>query len=86
MLVYVIAMYTAGRQPKPTKLKRIARVKDSHILSGACGGNNCCLVCKEGKVFMFGPTEGDIVDKNTGEILHRKAISNGRLQKRLFLM
>ena len=58
----------AARAPKPTKLKRIAKVKDSHIVSGACGGNNCCLICKEGKVFMFGPTEGDIVDKNTGRL------------------
>jgi len=56
----------AARVPKPTKLKRIAKVKDSHIVSGVCGGNNCSLICKEGKVFMFGPTEGDIVDKNTG--------------------
>ena len=54
------------QQVKPMKLKRMARLKDQHIVSGACGAHTTCLVSKDGKVFMFGYLEDDILDKTTG--------------------
>ena len=52
---------------KPTKLKRIAKLKDQHIVTGACGAHTTCLISRDGKVFMFGYQDEDVLDKNTGE-------------------
>ena len=57
----------APRQQKPVKLKRMARVKDQHIVSGACGSHKTYLVADDGKVFMFGSFDGDLAARPTGE-------------------
>lgn len=55
-------------QNTPMKLKRIGKVKDHHIVSGACGAHATCLISKDGKVFMFGNLDEDLLDKNTGTL------------------
>ena len=56
-----------GRQPpKPLKLKRMAKLKDQEVVGGACGSHATAIVTKDGKLFMFGSLEDDLVDKSTG--------------------
>ena len=50
-------------------MKRIAKLKDQQIVSGACGTHTMSLISKDGKVFMFGNIEKDIIDKSTGKIV-----------------
>lgn len=51
---------------KPAKLKRMLKLKDQHIVGGACGTHATCLISKDGKVFMFGNLDEGILDKSTG--------------------
>ena len=53
---------------KPAKLKRIGKLKDHHIVSGACGAHATCLISREGSVFMFGNLDEDIVE-STGKYM-----------------
>ena len=55
------------QQPKPTKLKRIAKLKEQEIVSSACGAHATAIVSRDGKLFMFGSLEDDITEKSTGE-------------------
>ena len=52
---------------KPMKMKRIVKLKDHHIVGGACGAHATCFISKDGKVFMFGNLDDDLLDKSTGE-------------------
>lgn len=54
------------QQPKPVKLKRFNKVKDHEIRSCACGPHTTAMISKDGKLFMFGSLEDDIVDKTSG--------------------
>lgn len=51
---------------KPAKLKRMVKLKDQHIVNGACGAHATCLISKDGKVFMFGNLDDELLDKSTG--------------------
>ena len=44
----------------------MGKLKDQHIVNGACGAHAACLVAKDGKVYMFGNQDEDFIDKNTG--------------------
>ena len=48
------------------KLKRIAKLKDQEIAKCACGPHSSAVISKDGKLFMFGSLEEDLVDKSTG--------------------
>ena len=48
------------------KLKKIAKLKDQEIARCACGPQSSAVISKDGKLFMFGSLEEDLVDKNTG--------------------
>ena len=57
-----------GRGPmKPLKLKRVAKLKEQEIVSVACGAHTTAMISKDGKLFMFGSLEDDLVDSSSGE-------------------
>ena len=57
----------AGRQPpKPMKFKKITKLKDKEVTGCACGTHLSAIVDKEGKMYLFGQLEEDLVDKQTG--------------------
>ena len=43
------------------------KIKDHEIVSCACGPHTSALISRDGKLFMFGLPEDDLVDKSTGE-------------------
>ena len=53
-------------QPKPVKLKRVAKLNKQEVCWCACGGHATAMVSRDGKLFMFGSLEDDLVDKATG--------------------
>jgi len=55
-----------GRGPmKPLKLKRVAKLKEQEIVSVACGAHTTAMISKDGKLFMFGSLEDDLVDSSS---------------------
>ena len=62
---------TAGGrgQPKPAKLKRVAKLSKQEVCGCACGGHATAMVTRDGKLYMFGSLEDDLVDKTSGEKL-----------------
>ena len=54
-------------QPKPTRLKKVSKLKDQEVESTACGSHATAVVSKEGKLLMFGDLEEELVDKSTGQ-------------------
>ena len=64
---FVHFIASGGRQPKPVKLKKMNKIKDHEIVSCACGPHTSALISRDGKLFMFGLPEDDLVDKSTGE-------------------
>ncbi|XP_011407139.1 PREDICTED: E3 ubiquitin-protein ligase MYCBP2-like, partial [Amphimedon queenslandica] len=56
------------QQPKPVKLKKFSKLKDQEITSCACGPHTTAFIGKDGKLFMFGALEDDLVDKTTGVV------------------
>lgn len=56
-----------GRNPaKLSKIKKINKLKDQQVLSCAASTHCSAVVTSEGKLFMFGNMEEDIIDKSTG--------------------
>ena len=55
-----------GRQQKPVKLKRIAKLKDQEVAFSACGAHSSALVTRDGKLYLFGSSDEDITDKGGG--------------------
>ena len=47
-------------------MKRITKLKEHEIVTAACGPHVSAMIGKDGKLFMFGSTEEDLVDKSTG--------------------
>lgn len=65
----VVIWYTATRgrgQPKPAKLKRVAKLNKQEVCGCACGGHATAMLTRDGKLYMFGSLDDDIVDKSTG--------------------
>ena len=62
------AVAPGRQQPKPLKLKRMAKLKDQEVVGGACGSHATAIVSKDGKMFLFGSLEDDLVDKTTGGV------------------
>ena len=54
-------------QPKPAKLKRMAKLSKQEVCACACGGHATAMVTRDGKLYMFGSLEEDLVDKASGE-------------------
>lgn len=48
------------------KLKKVGKLKDHVVISCAASQHCTALVSEEGKLFMFGNVEEDVVDKTTG--------------------
>ena len=66
--MFFFTVAPAGRQsPKPMKLKKITKMKDKEVASCACGTHVSALVDKEGKMYMFGQIEEELIDKQTGK-------------------
>ena len=53
-------------QPKPAKLKRVAKMSKQEVCWCACGGHATAMLTRDGKLHMFGSLEDDLVDKSTG--------------------
>ena len=67
-LSFIDYIAPAGRQsPKPMKFKKITKMKDKQIASCACGTQLSAIIDKEGKMYLFGQVEDDLVDKQTGK-------------------
>ena len=64
----LLPVFTAGgRHPaKANKPKKMTKVKDHQILSCAANTHCSALVTNDGKLFLFGNIEDDIVDKSSG--------------------
>ena len=54
-------------------MKKINKLKDHQVLSWAASTNCSAAVTTEGKLFMFGKVDEDIIDKTTG--LYTKSFS-----------
>ena len=50
------------------KLKRIAKLKDHHIVKTACGTHASAMISKDGKLFMFGSLDEDLTEKSSGVV------------------
>ena len=50
------------------KLKRINKLKDHHIVKTACGTHASAMVSKDGKLFMFGSLDEDLIEKSSGVV------------------
>ena len=65
---HFISVAGGGRgQPKPAKLKRVSKLSKQDVCGCACGGHATALITREGKLYMFGSLEEDLVDKSSGE-------------------
>ena len=64
-----LARFSAGGrgQPKPAKLKRVSKLSKQEVSGCACGGHATAMVSRDGKLYMFGSLEDDLVDKSSGE-------------------
>lgn len=56
-------------QPKPVKLKRVAKLSKQEVCGCACGGHATAMITRDGKLYMFGSLEEDVVDKSSGKYL-----------------
>ena len=67
--MWIITLHTAGGrgQSKPAKLKRVAKLSKQEVCGCACGGHATGMVTRDGKLYMFGSLEDDLVDKSTGK-------------------
>ena len=58
---------SVGRGPlKPLKLKRVAKLKDQEVVGVVCGTHSTAMISQDGKLFMFGSLEDDLVDSSSG--------------------
>lgn len=57
-------------QPKPSKLKKVAKLSKQEVRGCACGGHATAMLTQDGKLYMFGSLEDDLVDKSTGKCGH----------------
>ena len=63
-----------GRQPpKPAKLKRMMKLKDHEVDYTVCGLHCSAIITKDGKLYMYGSVEEDLVDKSSGQSLGKNS-------------
>ena len=66
-MTYIFGHTAGGRgQPKPSKLKRVAKLSKHEVTGCACGAHATAVVTRDGKLYMFGSLEEDLVDKSSG--------------------
>ena len=75
---YLARLSAGGRgQPKPAKLKRMSKLSKQEVSGCACGGHATAMVSRDGKLYMFGSLEDDLVDKSSGECV-AESFASGR--------
>ena len=60
------------------------KLKDHEVDYTACGPHCSAIITKDGKLYMFGSVEEDLVDKSSGQSRHEKKKDNDTLSVCIF--